>query len=75
MPCTPCTSGTPREERYDRVVRIAQEVFGVKAAAVNFIDADRQFTKAEAGFDGLVHATRTDSLCAHCRLGRPTDHY
>jgi serine phosphatase RsbU (regulator of sigma subunit) len=55
---------TPREERYDRVVRIAQQVFGVKAAAVNLIDADRQFTKAEAGLDGLVHATRTDSLCA-----------
>lgn len=55
---------TPREERYDRVVRIAQEVFSVKAAAVNLIDADRQFTKAEAGLDGLVHATRTDSLCA-----------
>jgi hypothetical protein len=55
---------TPREERYDRVVRIAQDVFAVKAAAVNLIDADRQFTKAEAGLDGLVHAPRTDSLCA-----------
>jgi serine phosphatase RsbU (regulator of sigma subunit) len=55
---------TPREERYDRVVRIAREVFGVKAAAVNLIDTDRQFTKAESGLDGLVHATRTDSLCA-----------
>ncbi len=55
---------TPREERYDRVVRIAQQVFGVKAAAVNLIDSDRQFTKAEIGLDGLVHATRTDSLCA-----------
>jgi hypothetical protein len=55
---------TPREERYDRVVRLAQDVFGVKAAAVNLIDADRQFTKAEAGLDGLVHATRSDSLCA-----------
>lgn len=55
---------TPREERYDRVVRIAQQVFAVKAAAVNLIDADRQFTKAETGLDGLVHATRADSLCA-----------
>ncbi|MCM3687307.1 PP2C family protein-serine/threonine phosphatase [Kocuria rosea] len=55
---------TPKEERYDRVVRIAQQVFGVKAAAVNLIDADRQFTKAETGLDGLVHAARTDSLCA-----------
>ncbi|GAB2615112.1 hypothetical protein GCM10009696_20990 [Kocuria himachalensis] len=55
---------TPREERYDRVVRIAREVFGVKAAAVNLIDTDRQFTKAETGLDGLIHATRTDSLCA-----------
>lgn len=56
---------TPREERYDRVVRIAREVFQVAAAAVNLIDTERQFTKAEAGLPGLVHTPRTDSLCNH----------
>lgn len=56
---------TPREERYDRVVRIARDVFQVSAAAVNLIDTDRQFTKAEAGLPGLVHTPRTDSLCQH----------
>lgn len=56
---------TPREGRYDRVVRIAREVFQVSGAAVNLIDTDRQFTKAEAGLPGLVHTPRTDSLCHH----------
>src|SRR5688572_21925599 len=55
---------TPREVRYDRVVRIAQEVFGVKAAAVSLIDTDRQFTKAEVGLGGQVEIDRCDSMCA-----------
>ncbi|MFF0944171.1 PP2C family protein-serine/threonine phosphatase [Kocuria sp. CPCC 205300] len=56
---------TPREERYDRVVRIAREVFQVSGAAVNLLDTERQFTKAEAGLPGLVHVARTDSPCHH----------
>lgn len=55
---------TPREERYDRVVRLAQQIFGVGAAAVNLVDADRQWTKAEVGLPGLVDTPRRDSFCA-----------
>jgi hypothetical protein len=54
---------TPREERYDRVVRLAQEIFGVKAAAVNLLDADRQWTKAEVGLDGAGNCDRHLSFC------------
>ncbi|MHC5560766.1 PP2C family protein-serine/threonine phosphatase [Kocuria sp. U4B] len=56
---------TPREERFDRIVRLAQEVFGVDAAAVNLIAADRQFTKAEVGLDGAGNCAREDSFCTH----------
>ncbi|WP_387741775.1 PP2C family protein-serine/threonine phosphatase [Kocuria nitroreducens] len=56
---------TPREERFDRVVRLAQEIFAVKAAAVNLLDADRQWTKAEVGLDGAGHCDRDQSFCTY----------
>lgn len=54
---------TPREERYDRVVRLACRLFDVPMAAINFIDTDRQWTKAEAGLAGLSETPLADSLC------------
>lgn len=54
---------TPREERFDRVVRMARDIFGVKAAAVNLVDADRQFTKAEVGLGGTVETACEDAMC------------
>src|SRR3712207_2753595 len=56
---------TPREERCDRVVRLAQEVFGVEAAAVNLVDADRQWTKAEVGLGGAGRCAREESFCTY----------
>ncbi|MCM3688114.1 PP2C family protein-serine/threonine phosphatase [Kocuria rosea] len=56
---------TPREERYDRIVRLAQQVFDVPMAAINLIDADRQWTKAEVGLDGLESIPPGDSMCRH----------
>jgi len=54
---------TPREDRYDRIVRLAQQLFDVPMAAVNFIDGDRQWTKAEVGLDGLESTTAPDTMC------------
>ncbi|WP_052207086.1 PP2C family protein-serine/threonine phosphatase [Sinomonas humi] len=56
---------TAPEERYDRFVEAACAVFGVPAAAVNFIDADRQWTKAEVGLNGLEEVPLSESMCAH----------
>lgn len=56
---------TPREQRYDRIVRLAQRMFDVPMVAVNLIDADRQWTKAEAGLDGLENTPPGDSMCRH----------
>ncbi|MEX5236257.1 PP2C family protein-serine/threonine phosphatase [Kocuria arenosa] len=56
---------TPREQRYDRIVRLAQRVFDVPMVAVNLIDADRQWTKAEAGLDRLENTPSDDSMCRH----------
>jgi serine phosphatase RsbU (regulator of sigma subunit) len=56
---------SPREERYDRIVRLARQVFDVPMAAVNFVDADRQWTKAEAGLEGLGSVPSDDSMCRY----------
>jgi hypothetical protein len=56
---------TPHEERYDRVVRMARDVFGVQAAAVNLIDADRQFTKASVGLNAPPYLPCEYSMCVH----------
>lgn len=55
---------TPREQRYDRIVRLAQRVFDVPMVAVNLIDADRQWTKAEAGLDRLENTPPTTRCAA-----------
>lgn len=58
---------SPREERFDRVVRLAQHIFGVPWVGVNLISDDRQYTKAAAG-DAFGSASESrplsESLCA-----------
>ncbi|MCL2418553.1 MAG: SpoIIE family protein phosphatase, partial [Conexibacteraceae bacterium] len=49
-------------ERYDRVVRLAQAIFGAPIAALNLIGNDSQFTVASAGFPkGSIPVE--DSVC------------
>lgn len=49
-------------ERYDRVVRLAQAIFGAPIAALNLIGNDSQFTVASVGFPkGEIPAE--DSVC------------
>lgn len=61
---------TPREELFDRFVRAASALFGVPMAAVNFIDTDRQWTKAEVGL-GASRRSTCPSRCA-CTPSRGT---
>jgi serine phosphatase RsbU (regulator of sigma subunit) len=60
---------TPPEERFDRVVRIAQRVFEVPTVAVNLIDADRQWTKAGIGMADR-ELPRETSFCAQTMHGQ-----
>lgn len=54
--------GTPPEERFDRVVRLARQLFGVPTAIVSLVDRDVVVHKARSGFDEEVVA-RADSFC------------
>lgn len=53
---------TPRDERVDRVARLAKEMFGVPMVSVSLIDRDRQWRKTEIGLGGS-EAPRQDSFC------------
>ncbi|MBY4895891.1 diguanylate cyclase domain-containing protein [Cupriavidus sp. AU9028] len=55
---------TGSEERFDRLTRLAQKLFNVAAAAVDLLDADRQWVKSSSGrLDGDM--PRSQSFCAH----------
>lgn len=53
---------TPPEERFDRITRLAKELFGVETAAVTIIDHDRQWFKSRAG-TSLVEGDRRAAFC------------
>jgi Stage II sporulation protein E (SpoIIE)/GAF domain len=40
---------TEPEERFDRVTRLAAQVFGVRSSAISFLDRDRQWAKSSFG--------------------------
>lgn len=54
---------TAPEERFDRITRLAQQLFGVGTAGINLVDRDRQFTKAGVGRLHHGDMARTDSVC------------
>jgi PAS domain S-box-containing protein len=55
---------TPPEESFDRLTRLAAQLFGVPVALISLIDADRQWHKSCYGFDAR-ELSREVSFCAH----------
>jgi PAS domain S-box-containing protein len=58
---------TAAEERFDRITRTAQRLFGVPIALVSLVDTDRQWFKSRAGLD-VPQTGRRESFCAHAIL-------
>lgn len=50
------------EQRFDRIVASARNLFGVTGACITFIDHDRQWTKAAIGM-GTFDSPRGSALC------------
>lgn len=55
--------GAPREERFERITRLAARLFGVDAAMINLVGRDRQWAVAETGAADLVDIPREESFC------------
>lgn len=60
---------TPEEEAFDRLVRLARELFDAESADVSLVDEFRQWLKAHAGPPGAREVARSSSFCAHAILG------
>lgn len=58
---------TPAEERFDRVTRLCQRLFGVPMAFVNLVDRDRLFIKSVQGAN-LGDLPRAQTMCGHAIL-------
>jgi diguanylate cyclase (GGDEF)-like protein len=56
------------EERFDRITRVAKQLFGVPIALVSLIDTDRQWFKSCVGLDAS-ETGRDISFCGHAILG------
>jgi signal transduction histidine kinase len=59
---------TPPEERFDRITRVAQRLFGVPIALVSLVDAGRQWFKSCRGLP-VRETPREVSFCGHAILG------
>lgn len=58
---------TPPEERFDRVTRLAKQVFSTSIALVSLVDSDRQWFKSSQGLDA-TETPRDISFCGHAIL-------
>ena len=58
---------TAAEPDFDAVVQIGQALFGTASCVITLIDAERQWFKARAGFDG-EEGPRDTSFCGHAIL-------
>lgn len=55
---------TPPEAAFERIVRLAADILDMPAAAVSFIDRDRQWLKAKVGVE-FCETSRETSFCTH----------
>ena len=58
---------TPPEERFDRITRLATDLFAVPISYIALVDGHRLWYKSAQGFGGS-ETPRDDSFCAHTIL-------
>jgi len=63
--------GTPAEERFDRITRLATRLFDVPMAVIDVVGEKVAWLKSAQGFDGF-EGMRRDSYCHHTVLDDET---
>lgn len=58
---------TEREERFDRVTRIATKLFNVPISVISFLAEHRQWMKSTEGME-IIESPRENSFCGHVIL-------
>ena len=58
---------TAPEERFDRITRMAQRLFGVEICLISLVDSNRQWFKSKQGLDAC-ETGRGISFCGHAIL-------
>jgi len=58
---------TPREDRFDSIVRLTRHLFRVPIAYIALVDADRQWFKSQEGLSAS-QTGRAESFCGHAIL-------
>lgn len=59
--------GTPAEERFDKITRLARRMFNVPLACLDIVGEKLAWLKSVQGFDG-IEGLRKDSYCHHTVL-------
>ena len=54
---------TPAEDRFDRIVTMARQLYGTESAVFSVIDRDREWHKSRSG-NTVEQASRTASFCS-----------
>jgi len=62
---------TPAEERFERITRLAQRIYGVPIALISLVDAERQWFKSHLGLE-VEEVHRNLAFCAHTILSEET---
>lgn len=55
---------TPSEEAFDKIAKLAAQIFGTSSAFINFVDKDRVFFKSNISTLDGNEVERKDSLCS-----------
>jgi len=56
--------GTPPEQSFDNIARLAIQIFDLPVALISFIDTENVFLKSNMGVEEIRNSPRSNSICA-----------
>ncbi|RSK27528.1 PAS domain S-box protein [Bacillus sp. HMF5848] len=60
---------TEKEEAFDRITKIASQMFAVPICLISLVDKDRQWFKSCVGLSGITETSREVAFCHHVVVG------